>query len=629
MSSGDDRVLFFRGGDPDSRSALFPFLGAQTLAAYDRLSIPLTIYCFDRERIAWANQAALPVWRAESLFELQTRPLGPFTDSTRARLAENLAAFQNGDVLEQSWVFYPAARAESALCRMSGVSLVEAQQCMLVEHLTPIGELPPEDLRAIEALRHSPLMIALYAISGEPLMRNPAMSARFAKLPHLFDRTDATFGRMFADPAQAEILLAQALGEGKGTLIAEMACAGRPKHRVDVVVVADPATGGPALLVQQQDVSDLQHARNQLDASEQAVSFALDFNDNPVLILSAATDAVIRSNAAADRLLNETQRRDVRRLFVDPDDLRTIRTNLAEGRFAARHVALYRANGEPFWASIIGQRIAQDGAEVLALILTDIKGHSPGDPLDHSPIAFERGIDAMHAKLLAIASHEFRTPLAIIDSAAQRLLSKAKRIDHAGTIIDPIAIADGVRTRSLQIRETVQRLLRMIDNTLRQALPNQPQPAIPRVPTDLGGFVADVIGRYAEARPDASITLTQTEPVSALIDPDLFEQVLTNLFDNACKYSAGPAVVTVTLQSAGQDAIIDVMDNGIGIPPGERAHIFGEFRRATNVGERPGLGLGLSLARDIMAQHGGEIALLDSDRPGATFRLRFPRQLLL
>jgi signal transduction histidine kinase len=629
MPPGNDTVFFSKEGDHDSRFASFPFIGAQTLAAFDRLSTPLHIYCFDRQRVAWANPSALKVWQADSLLELQIRPLGPFTAATQVRLAENLEAFRSGETVDESWVFYPNANAAPALCRLSGVSLIDAPYCMLVEHLTPTGEVPLEDLRAVEALRHSPLMISLHAISGEPLMRNPAMRARFSKPSHLSDGADGMFGGMFADPAQAETLLAQALDEGQGALIAEMACSGRCKHRVDVVVVTDPATGGPALLVHQQDVSELQNVRSQLDASEQAVSFALGFNDSPVLILSADTDAVIRSNPAADRLLNETQRLDVRRLFVDPDDLSTIRTDLVEGRFAARQVALYRASGEPFWASITGQRFAQDDGEVLALILTEIKERSPGDPLNDSLIAVERGIQAMHAKLLAIASHEFRTPLAIIDSSAQRLLSRAKRIERAGAVIDPIATADGIRTRSLQIRATVQRLLRMIENTLRQAIPNQAQPALLLVPTDLGEFVAGMIGRYAEARPGASITLTQPEPVNALIDADSFEQVLTNLFDNAFKYSAGPAVITVTLRSVEQDAIIDVMDNGIGIPPDEREHIFGEFSRASNIGERPGVGIGLPLVRSIMAQHGGVIALLNSDGPGTTFRLQFPRRLLL
>ena len=626
---GPDAVSFLlseasaKAGEPTGGS-VFPLLAPQTLAAFDRLDTPLHIFCFERERIAWANPPALKIWNATSLGELQSRPLAPFSEATRVRLAGNLAAFQRGEILHESWVFYPMQIATPTQCRQSGVSLADAPHCMLVEHLMPTASVPLEDLRSIEALRHSPLMISLHKLSGEPLMRNPAALDRFSSLaPGALPVSD-TFGAMFADPELADRLLAQAMALGQAASIAEMTCPGRPMHRVGVASVTDPVTGDPAILVHQQDMTELRAARVELDASEQAVSFALRFNDSPVLILSATSGALIRTNPAADRLLTEASRRDLSRLFVDPNDLDMLRSDLTAGRGATWQVQLYRPDGRVFWASLTGQRLIQPDADVLALIVTAIAGQPAGDPSVEGPAAFERAIEAMHAKLLAVASHEFRTPLAIIDSAAQRLQKKANRLEQDGTGFDPIATAEAIRSRSGQIRDTVQRLLRTIESALDQAKPELQRPAIALEPTELVGFIKAVILRYSESQPHEAFTLIGSAPVVARINPYLFDQVLTNLFDNARKYSAGPTAVKVMLNSDEDDVVIDVVDNGIGIPKADRGHIFEEFRRASNVGSRPGSGLGLSIVRYIMTQLIGSIELVDTDGPGSTFRLRLP-----
>jgi signal transduction histidine kinase len=108
-------------------------------------------------------------------------------------------------------------------------------------------------------------------------------------------------------------------------------------------------------------------------------------------------------------------------------------------------------------------------------------------------------------------------------------------------------------------------------------------------------------------------------------DPAALEQVLANLLDNAVKYSDNVREVTVRVGWAGPYAVIDVIDGGIGVSPDDRAHIFERFYRGTGAAHhRRGFGLGLAIARELVAAHGGRIELHESGPRGSTFRISLP-----
>jgi signal transduction histidine kinase len=92
-------------------------------------------------------------------------------------------------------------------------------------------------------------------------------------------------------------------------------------------------------------------------------------------------------------------------------------------------------------------------------------------------------------------------------------------------------------------------------------------------------------------------------------DPDRIEQVLTNLLDNAVKYSPEGAELLVRLQPKARGVLLEVQDRGIGLPPGAAERIFEPFSRASNAEERQitGMGLGLYICRNIVEQHRGRI----------------------
>nr|WP_246465443.1 sensor histidine kinase [Novosphingobium jiangmenense] len=96
-----------------------------------------------------------------------------------------------------------------------------------------------------------------------------------------------------------------------------------------------------------------------------------------------------------------------------------------------------------------------------------------------------------------------------------------------------------------------------------------------------------------------------------------------NLLVNSIKYSNGPANIEITGSIAEDTVSVVVRDEGIGIPEADRPAVFTKFARASNVGERPGSGLGLALVKEAMERHAGTVSLLPDDGTGLALCLRF------
>lgn len=143
-------------------------------------------------------------------------------------------------------------------------------------------------------------------------------------------------------------------------------------------------------------------------------------------------------------------------------------------------------------------------------------------------------------------------------------------------------------------------------------------------PVALAEVLAQVMEKLSPALEAADATVT-VRPLPAVNgNPALLVQLFSNLIENAVKYrsDAAPAI-TIHAESGGPEARIRITDNGRGIPTAERERIFEPQTRASNAAGVPGSGLGLSLCRRIMEQHGGSILILDAAE-GTVFELVFP-----
>lgn len=212
---------------------------------------------------------------------------------------------------------------------------------------------------------------------------------------------------------------------------------------------------------------------------------------------------------------------------------------------------------------------------------------------------------------VALVSHEFRGPLAVIAAAAENLSISAA--EGAG----------GIKARAARIRQTVRRMSLLIENVLaRDILDSGQVHAIRSSLFDLNDVlrVAEV-GLGDEAAGRVYFILGPPAPVRG--DRTLLEIVVQNLIQNALKYSGPTDAAAIRLFADAEMAIVEVVDHGGGVAPDDQPFIFRKYYRAAGQRAR-GSGLGLYIARDIARQHGGDLVLAASDAGGSTFRLSLP-----
>jgi len=146
---------------------------------------------------------------------------------------------------------------------------------------------------------------------------------------------------------------------------------------------------------------------------------------------------------------------------------------------------------------------------------------------------------------------------------------------------------------------------------------------------DLVRFVADVTRELQPAASDRSIDLAAELPdetVRAFIDGDRMQQVLHNLLENAIRYTGEEGRVRVRLSATREEATIEVVDSGIGIPARDVPHVFERFYRSDRARRayQGGSGLGLSIARWIVDAHKGRVEVESVLDQGTTFRVKLP-----
>jgi signal transduction histidine kinase len=220
-------------------------------------------------------------------------------------------------------------------------------------------------------------------------------------------------------------------------------------------------------------------------------------------------------------------------------------------------------------------------------------------------------------EFLSVAAHELKTPLTTLRAYAQLLLRAAR----AAREVDPGRLAIALEAIELQTGKLNQLAGRLLDRAQIEAGKLRIAP----VETDLVGLVRAALAQQEAKATGHALIFDGPDCLDARVDPIRFEQVVTNLVENAVKFSPAGSVVTVALgpDPAG-DIRLTVTDQGPGVLPDEREAIFGRFHQASGPRHVPGIGLGLYVAREIVELHGGTIRVEDPERPGARFVVLLP-----
>ncbi len=219
-----------------------------------------------------------------------------------------------------------------------------------------------------------------------------------------------------------------------------------------------------------------------------------------------------------------------------------------------------------------------------------------------------------------MVGHDFRTPVAVIDRAAEMLETLLPGA--------PLAIAQ----RLAAIRAAGRRLRRLLETFLATEQLEAGLKAGRREPVLLLPLLQDLqaelpAGEAARLRfelPDAAAQPIAAQPIAALGDAEWLGAICANLIDNALKYSAPDGVVLLRLEREAASALLCVMDHGIGIPPAELAQIGSRFFRASNAGMAKGTGFGLYAARRLIEAQQGNFRLFSEAGVGTRVELRLP-----
>jgi signal transduction histidine kinase len=222
---------------------------------------------------------------------------------------------------------------------------------------------------------------------------------------------------------------------------------------------------------------------------------------------------------------------------------------------------------------------------------------------------------------LAMAGHELRTPLTSLHGAIELL-----RATRQGTL--DASTPDRVQRILKIIEKQDEQLIKLVNNLLDVSRLSEGRLELELEEVDLSAIVYDVVECFREeiARARCRLDIHAQPHVVGVWDRSRLEQVVTNLLMNALKYGAGTEV-TVCVSADTTSARLAVADQGIGIAPQHLERIFGRFERAVAGKEYSGVGLGLSIAHDIVEALGGTIGVVSEPGRGATFTVELPLPL--
>jgi signal transduction histidine kinase len=240
-----------------------------------------------------------------------------------------------------------------------------------------------------------------------------------------------------------------------------------------------------------------------------------------------------------------------------------------------------------------------------------------GEDLILNSLQKERELNQLKSNFVSIASHEFRTPLAVIRSSIELMQINIMR---------PGVPLNNIEKHVNNVLSEVDHLSELIDEVLTVGKIESNSLTCKKEAIDLHSFLLKIINSVHSIQNDGrSVTVNSlgiAQPLMA--DTLLLSHILNNLLSNAFKYSKGKNQPIVTILYEKDDLQIRVKDFGVGIPFDEQGKIFQAFFRAENVHQLPGTGLGMFITKSFIDLHGGQISFKSIPEKGTEFTIWIP-----
>ncbi|EJT04822.1 integral membrane sensor signal transduction histidine kinase [Rhizobium sp. CCGE 510] len=234
-------------------------------------------------------------------------------------------------------------------------------------------------------------------------------------------------------------------------------------------------------------------------------------------------------------------------------------------------------------------------------------------------LVHERQVNALQRQFVAMASHEFRTPLAIIDAAAQRLCRSTTNVS-----------GDYVHEKAGVIRSAVVRMVDLMESILASGRLETGQITLKRSDGDLKALLVACCDRQRHLSRSHVFHLdVESMPDLLTFDRSAMEQVFTNLISNAVKYS--PNAPNIYVRAGVEEKMVEIAiaDSGIGMDADDLPKLFQPYYRARSATGIAGTGIGLNVVKQVVELHGGTVEVTSELGKGTTFTILLPIEFLL
>jgi PAS domain S-box-containing protein len=285
------------------------------------------------------------------------------------------------------------------------------------------------------------------------------------------------------------------------------------------------------------------------------------------------------------------------------------------GRIRQKECRWRNRRGELFTILLSVETITLEHAPHVLLLALDISQRKQAEVEILKSLAREKELSQLKSNFVSMVSHEFRTPLGIIQSSAELLRDFYQKMQ-----------ADERDEQLESIARNTRRMAAMMEGVLVLSRLDAGKLEFQPAALDLNAFFRRVMDEVLSAtnrRCRIALSLVAI-PCTAAADERLLGHIFTNLLSNAVKYSEPGATVDFAIRQDGHAAVCVVRDRGIGISENDQEQLFKAFHRGGNVGTRPGTGLGLLLVRRCVELHGGSVELKSKVDEGTTVTVQLP-----
>ena len=270
--------------------------------------------------------------------------------------------------------------------------------------------------------------------------------------------------------------------------------------------------------------------------------------------------------------------------------------------------------GQPIASLAISGHLLSDSAlqaiaNLVAIGLEKVRGQEAASQAEAA-----RRSEELKSTMLDAIAHEFKTPLTSIKAAASTLL------------LDATKSTDQQRELATIVNEEADRMAWLVTEAIQMARIEAGEIQLTKTSCPMPGLLSKVIERLRRLTEDRTIDV-QTDPVLPVIEADaeLLELAIRQVVDNALKYSPPASAIRVRMSAIENGIIINIQDEGAGIPEVDKPHVFEKFYRGSNIRSKlAGTGMGLAVARQIVRAHGGDIQLVGSSQKGSEFVISLP-----